>query len=375
VTGTTVSVIVPTCGNTAALERALASILATGYTPLEVVVVENRPPALASRRVVEERFSGDPVQVVEEPRPGLSSARNAGLASAEGEVVAFADDDVVVDTAWIASGVKAFEVASDVACVTGRIFPTSLEAPGQKLFDEFTTLDKGPERREFRLLLATRAVEPLFPYAAGHIGSGANSFVLRDVALNMGGFDPVLGTGTPSFACEDLDFFIRLVQWGFAIVYDPAVIVYHDHPDSPADLNRRAFGYGMGLTAMLTKHLAYGPGRLDLLKAVPAAVSYVRDPNSRKNRDKSSDFPRRLALLERVGMLLGPVGYGLSLAENAPRPSSWLNEPLRTLRSHVRAASRREPDSRVSVPQPRLEQDPPRSPTGSGRPTDTSAAT
>jgi GT2 family glycosyltransferase len=375
VSGTAVSVIVPTCGNAAALERALTSILATRYTPLEVVVVENRPPALASRRLIEERFSGDPVQIVEEPRPGLSNARNAGLARAQGEVVAFADDDVVVDTAWIASGVEAFELASDVACVTGRILPTSLEAPGQKLFDEFTTLDKGPERREFRLLLATRAVEPLFPYTAGHIGSGANSFVLHDVALNIGGFDPLLGTGSPSFACEDLDFFIRLMQWGFAIVYDPAVIVYHDHPDSHADLNRRAFGYGMGLSAMLTKHLAYGPGRLDLLKAVPAGVRYLRDPNSRKNRGKSSDFPRRLVLLERVGMLLGPVGYGLSLADNAARTSPWVNEPVRTMRSHIRAASARAPDSRVSVPQPPLEQDHPRSPTGSGRPTDTSATT
>jgi hypothetical protein len=302
--------------------------------------------------------------------------------------VGFADDDVVVDTAWISSGLEAFEVASDVACVTGRILPRSLEAPGQKLFDEFTTLDKGPERREFRLLLATRSVEPLFPYAAGHIGSGANSFVLRSVALNMGGFDPVLGTGTPSFACEDLDFFIRLVQWGFAIVYDPAAIVYHDHRGSPADLNRRAFGYGMGLTAMLTKHLAYGPGRLELLKAVPAGVSYLLDPNSRKNRDKSSDFPRRLAMLERVGMLLGPVGYGLSLAESAARRYQRVNEPLGTLRSHIRAASRRGPDPRVSVPQPPPEHDhPPTStegiahnqtveaPTTIGRPTDTSAAT
>jgi GT2 family glycosyltransferase len=357
VTRPAVSVVIPTCGDTVALERALRSIFDTGYTPLEVVVVENRPPALNTTRMVEERFSGDPVQVVAEPRPGLSSARNAGLARAEGDIVAFTDDDVVVDNAWIDGGVRAFERARDVACVTGRILPLSLDTPCQRLFDEFATLDKGAEPREFRLLLETRAADPTFPYTTGHIGSGANSFVLREVALDMDGFDPVLGTGTPTRACEDLDFFIRLLQRGFAIVYDPAAIVYHDHPDSFEGVLARALGYGMGLTAMLTKHLAYGPGRLDLLRAVPAGVSYLRDPDSRKNRNKSSDFPRRLELLERLGMLLGPVAYGLSLAKSAARNPQPLTEPTVVRRSPVRAACDEKPDACVSIPRSRVEVD------------------
>jgi GT2 family glycosyltransferase len=311
-----VSVVVPTCGNAVELERTLASILATRYEPLEVVVVENRPPAPSTRSVVEQGFPGNDVRYVEEPRRGASWARNTGLAQAEGDIVGFTDDDVIVDEDWIHSAVGAFEHASNVACVTGRILPLCLDTPLQMLFDQFSVFDKGSELRVFHLP-ETRAAQPLFPYTAGHVGSGANIFMQREVALSIGGFDPVLGT--PAVGGEDLDLFIRVVQGGFTIVYDPTVIVLHDHPDSLKDLRRHAYRYGIGLTAMLAKHLLRGPGRLDLLRAIPAGVRYLLDPDSRKNLGKSSDYARSLEMLEYLGMLLGPVAYTFSLAQFAAR--------------------------------------------------------
>jgi cellulose synthase/poly-beta-1,6-N-acetylglucosamine synthase-like glycosyltransferase len=262
--------------------------------------------------VVEQGFPDRHIRYVEEPRRGASWARNTGLEITEGDIVAFIDDDVVVDQGWIRSALKVFEHASDVACVTGRILPLSLNTGARKLFNEFSVFDKGPEQRVFRLP-ETRAEEPLFPYAAGHVGSGANIIMRREVALSIGGFDPVLGT--PTVGGEDLDLFIRLVRSGFTIVYDPAVIVLHDHPDSLRDLRRHAYRYGMGLTAMLSKHLVRGPERLQLLRAIPPGVRYLLDPNSRKNSQKSSGYPRSLDMLEYLGMLLGPVAYAASLAE------------------------------------------------------------
>jgi GT2 family glycosyltransferase len=313
-----VTVVVPTCRNAAALERALTSILRTGYERLDIVVVENRPPAPATRTLVEDRFSGQPVRYVEEPTPGVSRARNAGLVQADGDIVAFADDDVVVEEHWIRNAVAAFAQASDVGCVTGRILPLTLQTPAQRLFDELAAFDKGVDRRVFRLA-ETRAVEPLFPYVAGHIGSGANVFVRRDIALRMGGFDPKLGPGTPTLGGEDLDLFIRLAHDSVGIVYDPTVIIMHDHPDSLAGIRRHAYSYGIGVTAMLAKQLIHGPQRRQLLQRVPAGVRYVLSPSSRKNRQKSSEYPRSLDMLERLGMMAGPWTYVLSLAESVRR--------------------------------------------------------
>jgi GT2 family glycosyltransferase len=309
----TVSVVIPTCGRAVELERTLHSIFATGYEPIEIVVVENRPPSRRTRRVVAQEFAEQPVRYVEEPRRGGSSARNAGLAHTQGEIVAFTDDDVVVDRDWIRTFLHAFERNSNVACVTGRILQLSPPTALQKLFGDFSVFDKGAQLRTFRLP-ESRAELPLFPYVAGHVGSGANIIMRREVALNVGGFDPALGPGTPAVGGEDLDLFIRLVQDGFSIVYDPSVIVFHDDPDSVRELRGHAYRYGMGLTAMLTKHLLRGPHRFQLLRAIPAGVSYLLDPGSRKNIQKSSDYPKTLKALEYCGMVIGPLAYGASLA-------------------------------------------------------------
>lgn len=304
-----VTVVIATCRRVLELERTLRSILATGYEPLEVIVVENRPPADETRALMQREFSHVPIRYVEEPRRGGSAARNAGLANADGEIVAFTDDDVVVDRAWITNALQTLERNSDVACVTGRILPLGAETPLQKLFSDLSVFDKGPVPRVFRMP-ETRVDLPLFPYVAGHIGSGANIVIRREVAQKMGGFDPMLGPGTPALGGEDLDLFIRLVLSDYTIVYDPSVIIFHDNPNSVRDIRSHAYHYGVGFTAMLTKQLVYGPRRLDLLRAIPSGTRYLFDPASRKNAFRaSSGYPRSLEVLEYLGMAFGPVAY------------------------------------------------------------------
>jgi glycosyltransferase involved in cell wall biosynthesis len=324
-----VTVVIPTCDNPVPLRRAIASVLATEYAPLEIIVVENRPPAASTRSVVEEAFADGIVQYVEEPRRGASFARNAGLTRASGEIIAFTDDDVIVDPTWIERAVSTFSAVQDTACVTGRILPLAADTRSQALFAELTSFDKGSQMQVFRLP-ESRVLEPLFPYVAGHVGSGANIFIRRDVAFAMGGFDPILGPGTPAVGAEDLDLFIRLAQSGRTIVYDPAVKLQHDNPDGQLELRRHAYKYGMGLTAMLAKHLLHGPARIALLRLIPDGVRYVRNPNSRKNAMKSCNYPASLEWLERIGMLLGPPAYVLSLLASTAR--SALHGPAVVIR-------------------------------------------
>ena len=259
------------------------------------------------------QFGSHPrIRYVEEPRRGPSRARNAGLAVAEGEIAAFIDDDVVVDPDWLDSSVQAFGCADDVACVTGMILPLTLESPTQVLIEQFASFGKGYRRTRFRLP-DTRRHDPLFPYTAGSIGSGANTLVRTGTARELGGFDTALGPGTPTFGAEDLDLFVRLVRAGHAIVYEPSAMVRHDHPRGTKGLGRRAYRYGVGMGALIAKQLLRGPDRRDLLGAIPAGVRYARDPSSRKNAGKPARFPRRLDWLERLGLLFGPIAYLLSL--------------------------------------------------------------
>lgn len=103
----TVSVVIPTLNRHRALERALGCILAQELpadTTAEVVVVDNsvdaNARALVGRLAAEARM---PVRYVSVPRPGIATARNAGVAAARGTWIAFIDDDETGGPLWLAS--------------------------------------------------------------------------------------------------------------------------------------------------------------------------------------------------------------------------------------------------------------------------------
>jgi GT2 family glycosyltransferase len=306
------SIVVATCAAPSSAVACVEAILASDGDRFEVIVVENRPSGSPVERALHERFGGDSrLLYVEEDRAGLSSARNAGLRAARGEVVAFTDDDVLVDPAWIASIRDAFATAPDVSCVTGLILPLEFETPAQLLVERFAGFGKGLTPRVYSLD-APPADQPLFPYTAGYFASGANMAFRTDVLRGFGGFDPVLGTGTPARGGEDLDICIRLLLAGARLAYEPRAIVWHRHPDTHAGMRRRVFDYGTALGAMATKHLLVGPNRWGIVSRVPRGLRYYTNPRSRKNALRGSSFPRRLSLLERLGLLCGPFAYLVS---------------------------------------------------------------
>jgi GT2 family glycosyltransferase len=317
-----VSVIVTTCAQEESTALAVASVLACDPAPLEVIVVENRPAHSNVAAMLRERFGSDGrVRCVDEPHVGLSSARNAGLWSAEGDVVAFTDDDVVVDRRWVGRLATAFAQEPDAACVTGLIIPGDLNTPTQVLMEQFAGFGKGFERRVHRL---QEPSSPLFPFAAGEFGSGACTALRRDAGRALGGFDPALGAGTASRGGEDLDLFVRVLLAGHALVYEPAAMISHRHPDEDGKLRSEIFGYGVGLTAMIAKQALDGQ-MFAIARRLPLALRHLRDPSSRKNVRKGPEYPRIFDWIERAGMLVGPIAYLRSrwherrIARAAPR--------------------------------------------------------
>jgi O-antigen biosynthesis protein len=303
------SVVVTTCAKPRAASRAVASVLACESPPQEVIVVENRPAGSPTADVLRERFGEDArVACVEEPRRGLSYARNRGLAAAGGEIVVFTDDDVVVAPGWIGAIRAAFARHPAAVCVTGPIAALALDGEAQRTFEQFTRFDKGAERQVYALARPP-ADDPLFPYAPGRFGSGANIALRADFARALGGFDVRLGAGTRARGGEDLDLFIRVLRAGGQLVYEPDALVRHEHVGSEHELRRHAFDYGVGLAAMLTKQLLAGTQRRELVRRVPAGVRYLLDRDSAKNAPKAADFPLLLELLELLGMGVGPFAY------------------------------------------------------------------
>ncbi|HEY2667201.1 MAG TPA: glycosyltransferase [Actinomycetota bacterium] len=303
------SVVISTHERPGPVGACIESILRADYPAFEVLVVDNAPRTAATREMVAERFADDlRVRYLLEPTPGASAGRNCGLRAASGEVVAFVDDDVLVDRLWLRSLVLGFQAAPGVACVTGMILPAELDTQSQVWIEEFGGFDKGYEQRIFDLGEHAPA-DPLYPYSVGKFGSGASAAFDPVVLREIGGFDTALGPATPACGGEDIDAFLQIILAGYRLVYEPRSLVRHHHRREYADLRRAVRGYGVGLAAVLTKALLNPKTRADVLRRAPRGVAYFLNPSSPKNEKKTSTFPRQLTLVEMGGALVGPVAY------------------------------------------------------------------
>lgn len=305
------TVVVATRDRPGSLAVALDSLLALRYPHFEIVVVDSAPTTDGAFEVVRERRqSGVPVRYVRAARPGLAVAHNHGLDEAGGTIVAFADDDVVVDPNWLTELAHALTSCPHAACATGLILPAELETPAQVWLERYARLNKGFERRVHDLG-EHRLPGPLYPYTTGLLGSGA-SMAFEAAALRaLGGFDPATGAGTPARGGDDLLAFFRVLRAGHAVVYEPAAILWHAYRRDVRGLSRQMFGYGAGLTAYLAGTVAERPSTLlDLLRRAPRGLAYGLGP-SRAQRSEAP-FERALIRSERLGMLYGPFGYLLS---------------------------------------------------------------
>lgn len=320
--GGVITVVVATRDRPSLLAECLESLRAQTLRPARLVVVDSAPAGEATRRLLGGPC-GEGVVYRRTRAPGLALAHNVGLEEVETPLVAFTDDDVIAEPDWLARLVGGFGAAERVACVTGRIVPRELETRPQVWLDRYAAFDKGGERRVFDLA-EHRPADPLFPFAAGALGSGANMAFDVEVLRAMGGFDPALGAGTRARGGDDLAAFFEVLMRGHRLVYEPAATVRHRHRADYPGLRRQVFGYGVGLTAYLTKCAVDRPSVLRAaLPLLPRAAAHALGRRSPRNARVPDDFPRELSRLERVGMLVGPVAYlrsrrAAATAEAAP---------------------------------------------------------
>ena len=302
-----VSVIICTVSRPRQLRAAMWALFELSYKNFEVIIVDNNPRDRATLELFESEYAQlSNVKYVAEPTRGLSAARNSGMAEARGDIIAFTDDDIMVDREWLTALVGGFDEAGDVACVTGLTLASELDSAAQQLFEQYGAFNKG-----YETLLFDRDVHIaptlLYPYSAGVFGGGGNSAVrLGDIGGKVS-FDRRLGPGTPAFGAEDLDVFLQIIESGKQIRYVPDAIAWHEHRRSYVDLRWQMFTYGAGLTAFLTKLIVTDrrvAGRI--LRRVPRVLGLL---HQQSNEASAETVPRDLRRLERLGYLYGPIAF------------------------------------------------------------------
>src|SRR5258708_2239374 len=101
-----ISIITPTYNRPDYLQRAIAScVTQQGVdSSFEIIVVDNNPEGSARAQVEDIAARGPvPIRYVHEKRPGISYARNTGIATSSARYVVFLDDDEEADPGWLAA--------------------------------------------------------------------------------------------------------------------------------------------------------------------------------------------------------------------------------------------------------------------------------
>jgi glycosyltransferase involved in cell wall biosynthesis len=300
------------------VERLLRSLSARataspdGDARLEIVVVDNAPSDERTRELTERRPE---VRYIREPRPGLDFARNRALLEARGELLAFLDDDVIVDRHWATALVEAWADNPDAACFTGQVLPLELETEAQILFEARGGFRRGFDRVRYGQVLAGNR---LYPGRAGIFGTGANMTFRTHIVRSLGGFDEALDTGAPLPGGGDLDMFYRIIRSGHVLVYEPRFLVFHQHRREMDALRRqytRSWGYGF--MCFVTKCLRTDPRRrTDLLRLIAwwfvhHFVDVIRQ--GRRSLTGTPHVPVSIVLGEIYGGIAGLLGgYGRS---------------------------------------------------------------
>lgn len=249
------------------LARCLKSLLklqmpASGSPPrFEVLVVDNAPCDEQTR----ELCSVVPtVRYVREPKPGLDFARNRAWQEATGEILAYLDDDVVVDRKWLDGLLEAWAENPDAGAFTGLVLPYELATEAQILFEQGGGFRRGFEK--IRYYGQTLLSNSLYPCGAGIFGAGCNMAFRREILLKLGGFDEALDTGAPLPGGGDLDIFYRIIRAGYPLVYEPQYLVFHQHRREKEKLRHQYWTWGLGFMAFVVKSYQSDPPQRSRLR-------------------------------------------------------------------------------------------------------------
>jgi GT2 family glycosyltransferase len=244
VTAASVSVVVPTRDRPGQLADCLRALGGLDYPRdrLEVIVVDDggaadlepvrtSAPSELSLSLIRRDRAGGP-----------AAARNTGAAAADGENLAFTDDDCLPERAWLAELTAALGAAPGAGC-GGH---TANGLPGNRYAEASQHIQE--------LVYAHYNADP----EAARFFASNNLAVPRAAFLELGGFD---AERFPR-ASEDRDFCDRWLASGRTLRYAPAAVVQHARALDLPGFARQHMAYGRGAARYQRARAERGSGRL-----------------------------------------------------------------------------------------------------------------
>jgi glycosyltransferase involved in cell wall biosynthesis len=198
--------------------KSVAASVVPDDVEWEILVVDNNSTDQTSE-VVNRISMLHPgrLRIVCEPRQGLSFARNAGIRESHGEIIAFTDDDVIVEPTWLWNLAEPLN-SHEWAGTGGRIIPLWPSTPPDWL--NIGSLDLSGLYGAFDMGSTSIPLsKPPF---------GANMAFRRETFKTYGYFRTDLGrSGERLLVGEETEYSERLLQNGERLIYRPDAVVHH----------------------------------------------------------------------------------------------------------------------------------------------------
>ncbi len=201
-----VSVIVPVYNGAQFIGKAIESVLVQNYDPLEIIIVDDGSTDETANIVK----SYNNMRYIYQPNQGVATARNTGINSSRGELIAFLDADDCWAPNKLNIQVDCLLKHPHIGCTLGR----------QKNFLE-SGIDKPFWLRKEHLL-------------KDHVGFLPTSLICRDIFDNVGLFNPDYKIS------EDVEWFSRVKDASVPVMVVPEIVLYRRIHDTNLSYQLRA---------------------------------------------------------------------------------------------------------------------------------------
>lgn len=226
---TSISIIVPTYNRKEQLKRCLEYLdkQTLPVNEYEIIIVDDGSTD-NTPEIINKTNNKKNIRYFFQENKGPAAARNLGISKAKGEIIAFTDDDCILDKDWLHAIDKAFKENPDVSCVKGMT-----------------------KNSQFGIISNS-----LDKYIYGRTTSGATNNIAykKKVLQELTGFDE-----SYIFCYEDVDLKWRFRLKGYKRIFCPDMIIWHPHENDIITLKKKAFLGGVGVYQFFIKYLFSHP--------------------------------------------------------------------------------------------------------------------
>lgn len=215
-----VSAIICTHNREQYLGAAIDSLLGQEFADFEAIVVDNASSD-RTQQIVEERLSNPRLKYIYEPNIGLSVARNTGAQAAQGQILAYLDDDAEASPTWLQVLCSAYQENEQLVIAGGKVtllWPPGVTAPNwlsPELAGNLGAYDLGDQ--------------VVYIQQPGLTPRGLNYSIRRSFLEEIGGFNINLGRiGKKLLSNEELYVTELALKSGKQVAYLPDALVAHN---------------------------------------------------------------------------------------------------------------------------------------------------